>query len=65
MEYLIKLIMPPKDGLLLDPFAGSGTTVLAAHKLGLKCIGIEKSQEYCDIANARVAHYIQNNLMFG
>lgn len=65
MEYLIKLIMPPKDGILLDPFAGSGTTVLAAHKLGLKCIGIEKSQEYCDIANARVAHYIQNNLMFG
>lgn len=65
MEYLIKLIMPPKDGILLDPFAGSGTTILAAHKLGIKAIGIEKQQEYCDIANARVAHYIQNNLKFG
>jgi site-specific DNA-methyltransferase (adenine-specific) len=65
MEYLIKLIMPPKDGILLDPFAGSGTTILAAHRLGMKAIGIEKQQEYCDIANARVAHYIQNNLKFG
>lgn len=65
MEYLIKLIMPPKDGILLDPFAGSGTTILAAHRLGMKAIGIEKQQEYCDIANARVAHHIQNNLKFG
>ena len=32
MEYLIQLIMPPKDGILLDPFAGSGTTILAAYK---------------------------------
>jgi site-specific DNA-methyltransferase (adenine-specific) len=65
MEYLIKLIMPPKDGILLDPFAGSGTTILAAHKLGIKCIGIEKQQEYCDIANARLAYHIQNNLKLG
>lgn len=62
MEYLIKLIMPPKDGILLDPFAGSGTTILAAHRLGMKAIGIEKQQEYCDIANARLANHITNNL---
>ena len=55
MEYLIKLVMPPKDGILLDPFAGSGTTILAAHRLGLKAIGIEKSPEYCEIAKARLA----------
>ena len=54
MEYLIKLIMPPKDGVLLDPFAGSGTTVLAARKLGYTAIGIEKEQEYCDIARKRL-----------
>ena len=65
MEYLIKLIMPPKDGILLDPFAGSGTTILAAHRLGMKAIGIEKQPEYCEIANARLAHHIQNNLQFG
>jgi DNA modification methylase len=57
MQYLIKLVMPPKDGVLLDPFAGSGTTILAAHQLGLKAIGIEKSAEYCEIARARIENY--------
>jgi len=56
MEYLIKLVMPPKDGVLLDPFAGSGTTILAAQNLGVNAIGIEMSKEYCDIANARNAN---------
>ena len=55
MEYLIKLIMPPKDGILLDPFAGSGTTILAAKRLGFDAVGIEKSEEYCTISNARIA----------
>ena len=54
MEYLIRLVMPPKDGILLDPFAGSGTTILAAKRLGFNAIGIEKQKEYCDIANARL-----------
>lgn len=54
MEYLIKLIAPPKDSLLLDPFAGSGTTLLAAQNLGIKCVGIEMSADYCEIAKARI-----------
>src|ERR1700691_3631266 len=54
MEYLIKLVMPPKDGILLDPFAGSGTTILAAQHLGFNAIGIEKQPEYCEIARARL-----------
>lgn len=53
MEYLLKLIAPPKDALILDPFAGSGTTIVAAKKLGLEAIGIEKSAEYCQIARKR------------
>jgi len=56
MEYLIKLVMPPKDGILLDPFAGSGTTILAAQNLGFNAIGIEKEKEYCEIAEARLKH---------
>jgi site-specific DNA-methyltransferase (adenine-specific) len=56
MQYLIKLIMPPKDGVLLDPFAGSGSTILAAHRLGVKALGIEKNHEYCEIAKARIAN---------
>jgi len=54
MKYLINLIMPPKDGLILDPFAGSGTTILAAKELGYDAIGIEREAEYCEIAKARI-----------
>jgi DNA modification methylase len=56
MRYLITLVMPPKDGVLLDPFAGSGSTIVAAHQLGLKAIGIEKSADYCEIARKRLEH---------
>lgn len=55
MEYLIKLVMPPKDGILLDPFAGSGTTILASKRLGFDAIGIEKQAEYVEIARARIS----------
>lgn len=54
MRYLITLVMPPKDGILLDPFAGSGSTILAAYQLGIAAIGIEKSAEYCEIARKRL-----------
>lgn len=53
LEYLLKLIAPPKNALILDPFVGSGTTCIAAKKLGLECIGIEISEEYCEIARKR------------
>lgn len=41
--------------IILDPFAGSGSTCVAAKRLGIECVGIEKSAEYCEIANARIA----------
>jgi len=46
--------MPPKDGLLLDPFAGSGTTLVACKQLGFNAVGIEKEEDYCKIAKARI-----------
>ena len=42
------------NGPVLDPFMGSGTTALACRKLGLDWIGIEKSQEYADMAEERM-----------
>lgn len=51
---MIECFCPP-DGIVLDPFNGSGTTTLAAHCLGRKYIGIDVSQEYCDIAMKRIA----------
>ena len=53
MEYLVKLIRPPEDALILDPFMGSGTTLLACKQLGIKCIGIELDESSCEIAAKR------------
>ena len=44
----------PKDGVVLDPFNGSGTTTLAARSLGRKYIGIDISEEYNNIAIQRL-----------
>jgi len=55
MQYLIKLVMPPNpDAVLLDPFAGSGTTIVAAKQLGRNATGIELSSEYAEIACKRI-----------
>lgn len=53
MEYLIKLITPP-NGVILDPFMGSGSTGVAAKRLGFDFIGIEKEAEYFAIAEKRI-----------
>lgn len=44
----------PSSGIILDPFNGSGTTCVAAKSLGRNYIGIDCSQEYCDIAQKRI-----------
>ena len=48
------LLAPPGDPICLDPFAGSGTTLLVAKELGIQCIGIEKEVEYVEIAKKRI-----------
>jgi len=54
MEYLCILTKTPTGGIILDPFAGSGTTCMAAKKVGRDFIGIEKEPEYVKIAEARL-----------
>ena len=47
-----------KDDTILDPFLGSGTTARACKNLGRKCVGIEISKEYCDIAVKRLGQEV-------
>ena len=53
MKYLCRLVTP-KDGTVLDPFMGSGSTGMAAKDEGFDFIGIEKEREYYEIAEARI-----------
>ena len=57
LEYLLKFIMPPNpDAIVLDPFLGSGSTLVAAKRHGYNAVGIEISKEYCEIAEKRIAY---------
>ena len=53
MEYLIKMVTP-KGGIVLDPFAWSWTTLVAAKKNWYKYIGCELTEEYIPIIEARL-----------
>ena len=58
MSYLCRMVTPP-GGICLDPFMGSGSTGIAARLEGFKFIGMEMSEEYFKIAEARIENYEQ------
>lgn len=53
MRYLCR-IFTPNNGLVIDPFMGSGTTGIGALQENKKFIGIDMSQHYCDISERRI-----------
>ena len=53
MRWLARLVTPP-GGLVLDPFAGSGSTGVACAAEGLRFAGVEREVEYHAIAEARL-----------
>ena len=60
MEHLIRASCPP-GGLILDPFAGSGTSLLAAKNEGRRAVGIELNESYC----ARIVPRLAQDTLFG
>lgn len=53
MATLVSVLVPPR-GVVLDPFAGSGTTGIAAVRLGREFIGIDLNPQYCEMAKQRI-----------
>jgi len=61
VEILVRYLS--KEGqVILDPFCGSGTTLVAAQKLGRKWIGIEKEEKYVEMAKQRIGSECSHRL---
>lgn len=58
MEWLVGMVAPP-GGVVLDPFCGSGSTLVAAARLGFDFIGIDSDPRYCEIARRRVGEVVE------
>jgi len=56
-QWILDSISRPGE-TVLDPFLGSGTTAVAAKKLGRKCVGIEREEKYVEIAVKRLAQEV-------
>jgi site-specific DNA-methyltransferase (adenine-specific) len=54
MEWLCRLTATPTGGVVLDPFAGSGSTLVACLRARRRFVGIEQDGHYCEIARWRV-----------
>ena len=54
-------ILTYRNDVILDPFTGSGTSLVAAETLGRRWIGIELSENYCNVERERVQHFVDKN----
>ena len=66
----VELITPcilagcPKGGTVLDPFMGSGTTLVTANELDRNCIGFDLNPDYCNMANRRRENAMAQQSLF-
>jgi site-specific DNA-methyltransferase (adenine-specific) len=54
LRHIVFTILPLGDGLLVDPFMGSGSTIAAAESLGMSSMGIEVNEEFFEIAKSSI-----------
>lgn len=59
MRQLVRAALPLGEGVILDPFAGAGSTLAAAEAIGYKSIGVEKDSHYFDMACASIPKLVQ------
>ena len=65
MRWLVRLVTPP-GGVVLDPFAGSGTTAEACLVEGFRCVAVERDESYLPLIVARLSKPVQPALsVFG
>ena len=58
LQLMERIVRITQSDVLVDPFAGSGTTLLACQNLERKSIGIEMSERYCEIIATRLSRLI-------
>jgi site-specific DNA-methyltransferase (adenine-specific) len=56
---LVRAVLPVGKGVVLDPFAGAGSTLAAAEAVGYESIGVEKDEHYFDMAHAAIPKLAQ------
>jgi len=54
LRQVVRAALPLGDGIILDPFMGSGSTVAATATLGLQCIGVERYADYYDLSKQAI-----------
>ena len=54
LRQIVKAAMPLGDGIIVDPFMGSGSTVAAAEAVGLRCVGIERYSDYYEMSKKAI-----------
>ena len=59
LRQLVRSVLPLGEGIVLDPFAGAGSTLAAAEAVGYASVGVEKDERYFDMATAAIPKLIR------